>query len=370
MLAERKSPTLHDFPYRGEKRKCYHQWIVNVTPAGREQCLHSCLYCYARDAVYSVKEPEGMVVYSNLASMVDKELWKLELCPPVSISNVTDPCQEVPELRRAVSELVEVLCRWGVSYHVITKGDPSFLEEASGFPGHGNFFLSVTIEGPPEVLRLLSPAAPSYDKRLQALEWAAGLGLQCEVRLDPVILPIWRVLYGGGFDETAHALLRDFSAAGASHVVSSTGRFNAAALTRLDEVMEQITGYPGGSLRASYSFDRSRTAPGYMLTLEERTAFHCAMRDMAHAEGMTYAVCQELDAVVADSPGLEHCERFHLPFSRRTSPDSFEAVPGCTSYCHVTCRDTDVPPCGRPELALPQPYKPSALKRSFNGAVS
>ena len=141
---ERRSPTLHDFPYRGEGRRCYHKWLVNVTPPGREHCLHACLYCYARDAVYSRHSQESsMVIYSNLASIVEKELEGLELCPPVSISNVTDPCQDVPELRRAVRDLVEVLVRWGVAFHVITKGDPSFLSQVEGFPGRGRFFLEI-----------------------------------------------------------------------------------------------------------------------------------------------------------------------------------------------------------------------------------
>jgi len=362
LLKERVSPTLHDFPYGGEKRKCYHQWIVNVTPAGREQCIHSCLYCYARDAIYSVRDPGGMIVYGNLAAIIDKELSKLELCPPLSISNVTDPCQEVPELRLAVKELVEVLCKWGVSYHIVTKGDPSFLEEVSGFPGNGNFFLAVSIEGPPEVLDLLSPAAPVYEKRLQAVRWASRLGLDCEVRLDPAIVPLWQALYGESFEERAAALFRDFAAAGALHIVSSTGRFNAAGLARLENLLALVPEFKKQTLRRHYFFDRSQAASGYMLSLRSRTDFHLLMRQIAEDEGMTYAVCQELDAQVADSPDLEHCERFRMPFSRRSSASSFEPIAGCTSYCHVTCKDAEVPPCGRPELAYPQPYSPSLLK--------
>ncbi|OFW56888.1 MAG: hypothetical protein A2Y75_06910 [Candidatus Solincola sediminis] len=361
-MKDRVSPTLHDFPYRGERRKCYHQWIVNVTPAGREQCIHSCLYCYARDAVYSVKDPAGLIIYRNLASLIERELGKLELCPPLSISNVTDPCQEVPQLRHAVKKLVEVLCKWGVAYHLVTKGDPSFLDEVKGFPGTGNFFLALTIEGPEEVLRLLSPAAPLYEKRLQALRWASSRGLACEVRLDPVIVPIWRTFYGRDMEERMHVLFHDFADAGAKHIVSSTGRFSAATLTRLDSLLAAMPGFKGETLRSDYFFDRSRCASGYMLKPRSRSDFHLAAKNLAEGLGMTYAVCQELDAGVADSVGLEHCERFHMPFSRRTAPFSFEPIAGCTSNCHVTCKGLQTPPCGRPELALPQPYHPAMLR--------
>lgn len=359
---ERRSPTLHDFPYRGERRKCYHKWIVNVTPPGGEHCLHSCLYCYARDAIYSRRNEDGMVVYSNLAFMVEQELARLQLCPPLSISNVTDPCQDVPELRAAVRGLVSELVRWGVSFHVITKGDPSFLGEVDGFPGEGRFFLAVTIEGPPEVLNLLSPRAPGYEERLESLRWASSLGLPALVRLDPVIPPLWRALYGTNWMDKAREVIEDCGLAGAGHVVSSTGRFTRATLNRLRQLGSGISSAQGESLQKEYSFDRSYASSGYMLRHDLRLFFHREMRDAAAELGITYAVCQELGPGEADTPGLPHCEAFPMPFSRRVGPHSFEPIPGCGANCHVSCAGLPHPPCGRPELAQPGPYKPSTLR--------
>jgi len=361
-VRERRSPTLHDFPYRGEGRKCYHKWIVNVTPPGKEQCLHACLYCYARDAIYSRRHEEGMVVYSNLASVVERELSRMELCPPISISNVTDPCQEVPQLRRAVKELVGVLVAWGASFHVITKGDPSFLEEVPGFPGPGRFFLAVTVEGPPEVLDVLSPQAPAYGQRLAALRWAASRGLPALVRLDPVIPPLWRALYGEEWLERAWDLLKDCASAGAAHVVGSTGRLTRSTLARLRELARGLSARDAAALARDYAYDRSYTSGGYMLRHPLRLDFHLAMRAAACELGMTYAVCQELSADEADTPGLPHCEAFAMPFSRRVGPGELAPIPGCTANCHATCPDPDAPPCGRPELAVPLPYRPSFLK--------
>ncbi len=360
---ERRSPTLHDFPYRGEGRKCYHKWIVNVTPPGREHCLHACLYCYARDAVYSRRREGGMVVYANLASVVERELSRLELCPPVSISNVTDPCQEVPELRQAVLELVEVLVRWGVSFHVITKGDPSFLDAVEGFPGAGRFFLEVTVEGPPEVLRLLSPNAPPYERRLEALAWAASRGLPTVLRLDPFVPHVWRSLYGPGWEEGLRKVLRDARAAGAAHVVSSTGRFTASTRQALAHAVAALSGREASSLLEDYRYDRSATSSGYMLPYTRRLSFHRFARSLCEGLGMTYAVCQELPSGAADTPGLPHCEAYPMPFSRRTGEREFAPIEGCTSNCHLHCRGDPHPPCGKPELARPEPFKPSALRR-------
>ncbi|MBC7246918.1 MAG: radical SAM protein [Actinobacteria bacterium] len=374
-VIERRTPTLHDFPYRGDGRKCYHKWIVNVTPPGGPHCTHACAYCYARDAVYSRARGDGPAVYGNLAVLVDGELERLELCPPISISNVTDPCQALPELRRVVRELVEVLVSWGVSFHVITKGDPSFLEEVASFPGPGRFFLAVTVEGPPEVLSVLSPRAPSYERRLDALRWASSLGLPAMVRLDPVIPPLWQALYGEEWRLKAVEVLSDCAAAGARHAVSSTGRFTASTRKSLADTLRGMrlgstgrgTAAYGDMLLASYAYDRSYTSAGYMLRHDLRLGFHRAMRDAARRLGMTYAVCQELASHEADTPGLPHCEAFSMPFSRRTGRREFLPVPGCTANCHATCPEPASPPCGRPGLAFPRPFAPALLKKGRGG---
>jgi len=114
-LIKKKGSTLHDYPYRtpGRKcdypyrtpgRKCPHFWIINVTPPGPAHCIHHCLYCYARQAIYSDYSAETLV-YSNLPELVEKDLKKITLCPPISISNVSDPCQPIPELRSEVKRL-------------------------------------------------------------------------------------------------------------------------------------------------------------------------------------------------------------------------------------------------------------------------
>jgi DNA repair photolyase len=303
-----------------------------------------------------------MTVYSNLAAVVDRELARLRLCPPLSISNVTDPCQDVPELRATVRDLVAVLSEWGVSFHLITKGDPSFLENVEGFPGSGRFFLAVTVEGPPELLRLLSPNAPPYRDRLDSLRWAASLGLPALVRLDPVIPPLWRALYGDGWLDRAGEVLRDCASAGAAHVVSSTGRFTRSTLDRLTALAGDLSPTAGDEMAGQYGFDRSRTSSGYMLLPRSRVDFHLRMRAAAAELGLTYAVCQELGPEEADTPGLAHCEAFHMPFSRRAGERSFEPIPGCTANCHVNCYGLALPPCGKPELTEPGPYKTSLLK--------
>lgn len=105
-LVAKTSSTLRDFPYSSPERKCFDCWIINVTPPGPNQCPHGCISCYAREAMYS-NHSEDTLVYSNIPEFVEKELKKLTLCPPISLSNACDPCQDVPELKQEVKRLVE-----------------------------------------------------------------------------------------------------------------------------------------------------------------------------------------------------------------------------------------------------------------------
>jgi len=122
----RVTSTFHDFPYASPQRKCLHCWIINVTPPGPNQCIHNCIYCYAREAVYA-SGAVNLNVYNNLPELVEKDLKRMILCPPISISNISDPCQDIPLLKDEVERLIRLLMSYGVSFMVTTKGDPSFL---------------------------------------------------------------------------------------------------------------------------------------------------------------------------------------------------------------------------------------------------
>ena len=88
VLRNRASSTFHDFPFDSPARKCPHTWVINTGPPGYHHCLHRCVYCYARDAVYSRPSDGEAVVYGNLPALVRKDLQRFSLSPPVSISNV------------------------------------------------------------------------------------------------------------------------------------------------------------------------------------------------------------------------------------------------------------------------------------------
>jgi DNA repair photolyase len=95
-----------------------------------------------------------------------------------------------------------------------------------GFIEYKPKFIAITIEGTPEVLGLLSPGAPSFDARVAAANRLSSLGIDIVIRLDPIFIHLFQALYGGSWFEKIERLLDAFAAAGARHVIGSTGRLS------------------------------------------------------------------------------------------------------------------------------------------------
>lgn len=368
-LIEKKGSTLHDYPYATPGRKCPHFWIINVTPPGPAHCLHHCLYCYARQAIYSDYSRETLV-YRNLPELVEKDLKKISLCPPVSISNVSDPCQPIPELRAEVKRLVQLLMSYGVSFAITTKGDPSFLLDLPGFISYKPKFIAVTIEGTADILSLLSPAAPPFGQRLEAVRRLSRLGIDTLIRFDPVFIHLFQALYGSAWCQQIENLIHTFARTGAKHIVGSTGRLSqkqsypgeTSLWQKVREVIRRHSTEAARRFTREYGYERGGTSQGYLLRKDLRLEFHRKVRAIVEESGLTYATCQELSAGESDSAGLPHCQRFLLPFARKQPDGRFKPIAGCTANCHVACRHLVSPPCQQPDLALPRPFKISTLR--------
>jgi len=370
-LVHKRSSTFHDFPYCVPQRKCLHSWIVNVTPPGFDHCMHQCLYCYARDAIFSRPSGGTLEVYDNLPELVARDLDRMTLCPPLSISNTTDPCQRIPELRREVARLVRLLVARGLSFLIVTKGDATFLLEVEGFAAHERKFVATTIEGPPEVLRLLSPRAPTFDERLDSVRRLNAAGVKTAIRLDPLLPHVAQAVYGPEWQSEVEWAIERFALTGCGHVTCSTGRLSrkpppgsggVASFERIRGLIADLDPPSAEEFARDYVFDRSGTSTGYLWRRPARLEFHHRLRELCELLGMTYSTCQENSAEETDSPGLPNCEGYPLPFCRKMPDGRFEPVEGCTALCHVTCKGKTAPPCGRPELATPAPVKISLLR--------
>jgi DNA repair photolyase len=371
-LIAKKGSTFHDFPYSHPERKCFHCWIINVTPPGPNQCLHNCIYCYAREAIYS-NYSRDTLIYDNLPELVERDLRRLTLCPPISLSNISDPCQDIPELRREVKRLIRLLMDYGVSFFITTKGDPSFLLELPGFIEYKPKFIAITIEGTPEVLGLLSPQAPSFDVRVAVATKLSSMGIDIVIRLDPVLVHLFQALYGGSWLGKIAGLVDVFASAGAKHVIASTGRLSRRRSPSPDHEGTSIWQrtykaiYSQSPLAArrfeqEYVYEAHWSGGGYRLRKDLRLDFHRKAKELVEGGGMTYATCQELSAEESDSRGIPHCEGLPLPFARRHADGRFKPITGCSANCYVSCRGVSTPPCGQSELISCEPLRLKKLR--------
>jgi len=371
-LIAKKGSTFHDFPYASPERKCFHCWIINVTPPGPNQCLHHCIYCYAREAIYS-NYSEDTLIYNNLPELVEKDLKKLTLCPPISLSNVSDPCQDIPELKKEVKRLVKLLMDYGVSFFITTKGDPSFLLQLPDFIEYKPKLVATTIEGTPEILELLSPQAPPFDTRIATVRKLSNIGIDTVIRLDPIFIHLFQALYGDSWFSRIAKLIDIFASTGAKHIISSTGKLSrkcsqlgsykgTSTWQRVYKIIHSQSPLAAKKFEQEYSYEANWSGGGYLLRKNLRLSFHHKIRELVEAKGMTYATCQELTAVESDSEGIPHCEGLPLPFARKQSDGKFKPIPGCTANCHVSCRGLTIPPCGHPELVTYKPLTLSSLR--------
>jgi DNA repair photolyase len=371
-LVAKKGSTFHDFPYSHPERKCLHCWIVNVTPPGPNQCIHRCIYCYAREAIYSNRS-EDTLIYDNLPELVEKDLEKLTLCPPISLCNISDPCQDIPELKKEVKRLVRLLMDYGVSFFITTKGDPSFLLELPGFIEYRPKFIALTIEGTPEVLRLLSPRAPSFDARIAVARRLAEMGMDMVIRLDPVLVHLMQAIYDDSWSEKTAELIDVFAAAGARHIIASTGRLSSkrfplgeqggtSTWQRVRGIIHAQSPVAAKKFEQEYMYEAHWSGGGYRLCRDLRLSFHGKMKEVVEERGMTYAACQELSAGECDSPGIPHCEGLPVPFARKQGDGRFKPIAGCTANCHVSCWGLTTPPCGQADLITCQPLRLKKLR--------
>jgi DNA repair photolyase len=369
-LVAKKGSTFHDFPYSDPQRKCFHCWIINVTPPGPHQCLHDCIYCYAREAIYS-NYSEDTLIYNNLPELVERDLKKLTLCPPISLSNISDPCQDILELKKEVGRLIQLLMDYGISFFITTKGDPSFLLKLPDFIEYKPKFIATTIEGTPEILELLSPGAPSFDARVAAVGRLSNMGIDTVVRLDPILVHLFQALYGDSWLEKIAELLDVFASIGAKHIIAGTGRLSkkrspvasqkgASIWQRVYKVIHGQSPLGAKKFEQEYVYEAHWSGGGYRLRKDLRLGFHHKLKELVEARGMTYASCQELSAEEGDSQGIPHCEGLPLPFAKKQVDGKFKPIPGCTANCHVSCRGLSNPPCGQAKLIS---FEPLRLKK-------
>jgi len=268
---------------------------------------------------------------------------------------------------------VQLIMDYGVSFFITTKGDPSFLLELTGFAEYMPKFIATTIEGTPEILRLLSPEAPSFDTRVATVRKLSNMGIDTVIRLDPIFIHLFQALYGDSWFDKIIELVDIFAAIGASHIITSTGRLSRkrsypaahkgqGTWQRMYQVIYSQSPLAASKFEQEYAYEAHWSGGGYRLRRDLRVNLHRKLRKLVESRGMTYSACQELSSEEGDTPGIPHCEGLPLPFAVKQADGKFKAIEGCTANCHVSCRGLSIPPCGQAKLINFKPLRFSKLR--------
>jgi DNA repair photolyase len=342
---ERRSRTIHDFPYHADGRTCPHAAIVNITKSGH--CVFDCAYCYAKSYPWSYLE-SAVQVYQNTPELLDAELSAIRTCPPLYFCAVTDPFQPLDLVSDTALRSMSVAVKHNVFFTVVTKSDRVVQILETRWHDYERFRVSVTCESINEnKLRAVSNA-PSPAKRLAAIEELIDAGVDVVARVDPII---------AGFTDDRDEMRELFEALGSigiTKVTISTGTFRANSFGRLTSRLNRSPDRDSSRhIKALYSLEGGN----YKLDLADRLNLYRFVDSLCARRGMTLSICQEqVDPLLfrrtpCTTLGLlsvrDRCGRF---------------APLCRGDCLTACPDKDAPPCGNEKLATQHPYKWTALR--------
>ncbi len=157
---------------------------INITNG----CLFRCAYCYARG--YSQAPSAGFVeLYGNLPKLLEEELARKRKIPSWVVMNTSSDCfQPHPEVLTVSYEVMRLLLDQGIGISFLTKGE---------IPRP---FIRLFAKAPEKVLAQIGlvslsegywkdyePLAPSPKLRLNNIGKLKEIGINCEVRMDPII---------------------------------------------------------------------------------------------------------------------------------------------------------------------------------------
>jgi len=350
---EFKGTVLHDFPYPLKNRKCPHYALVSVTASGC--CVHKCPMCYAR--VYSWSIEDRIVIYKNLPEKIDQELSRAKIMFPLYLSQVSDVLQPVREVREITYEIIKVILKHNVSFHIVTKNAEGALGLIRKIPAlikYPFWYIALTVESTPQKQKITSPFASTIENRLRALKILHKHGITVSARTDPCILGLIEK------DEVLWLIDR-IKETGVRHIVSSTGFFNKTSMTRLLSAIKNTEfARLASGVKQIYGFTEEKAGSysdkaKFLAPVELRKKYHLWLRSAVESRGMTYAVCLELPRSY-DSRGLSHCEGCGNNYVHIKRKGRFYPVENCSGDCLRSCPDKNNPSCGEKRFLTEYPY--------------
>lgn len=161
-------------------------YTINITRG----CEFRCVYCYARG--YPGAPFSGDVhLYHDLPERLSKEIdnpRRRSLLSWVAFNTASDSFQGHPRILDIAYRCMEVLLERGIGISFLTKGwiPERFIELFSHYPGLVTARIGL-VSTNPRFQKIFEPHAATAAERLKNIDRLKAIGLNAEVRIDPVI---------------------------------------------------------------------------------------------------------------------------------------------------------------------------------------
>ena len=352
--ASKKTPPLHDFPYKSPNRECPRRLLCSPYKG----CLHQCKYCYA---IHNPRYGLGTknIVFTNYVEMVQKQIKRMPIVFPLYMSQDTDPFQQPIERHyRITRRLTEYLVERHIPFDFITK-DYSAVDVLDITNGYDLYFVQFTITTlDEEVRKFFEPYSSPINARFKALEQFSETGCYTVVRIDP-ILP-----FITDNKDQLHELVAQAKEYGADHIIASICDIDQGVWQR--SMKNATCEYGGEELVKKWRelyWSRESLKRGNWAEEKYRIEMLTYLRDLTVKHNITFAVCQEnvnrsttgnvigkhvLNYDLMTSP---ICEGNLLPsvHQKGKKTEKFEPIKDCNSDC-IVCSLGEEPPCGLSKL--------------------
>jgi DNA repair photolyase len=257
-------------------------------------CAHGCLYCYITSYIpraFEARTKEGLL------KKVERDLERLEIDRPISLSNSSDPYPPMERELRITRRILELFVEKQVSVQIVTKSDlvARDADLLTKVPSVVSFSLTTMDE---ELTKELEPGAPGPERRIEAMGRLKDRGIPVVARVDPIV---------PGLNDSQELLEALFSRLDgiADHIVGSTFK------PRPDGFMRMIQRFP----RAFHDVDGIYRRKGNTWTLGEDVRFQILdrLKELSERHGMTFGTCREGASTLHTATS---CDGIHLLLGR------------------------------------------------------
>ncbi len=264
-------------------------------------CPHGCLYCYARSYIPHFRRCRPK---ADLLRRLSREAARIEPGRLVAMSNSSDPYPPLEEELRLSRSCLKILRTRGLAVQVVTKA--CLVAQDADLLARMSSCVAMTLTTLDDSLsRVLERGASLPDQRLRAMEKLVDHGVPVSARIDPII--------PGINDAEIDSLVSAASAAGASHITSSTFKARPGGLKELQNAFPE----QGAALRQLFAAGEMLGGSLYLPAVIRRDLMQ-RIKASAEQHRLTFSSCREGSA---PAPGI-NCDGSHLLLSMaRTKPE-------------------------------------------------